>query len=79
MYRVTLVKTSKVIEKYQVQISELDLDWIYTDYKECLEKYEELIIDETKHLCNIDYTQIHARIRIIRDNKIMKQVNLSNF
>ncbi len=79
MYKVTLVKTSKIIEKLEIQIEELDLDWYYTDYKECLNMYEQLVVDETKHLCQITYTHIQVRIRVYEDNKILKQVNLSNW
>lgn len=80
MYKVTYTKTSKNIkEEVNIQIYEIDLSFEFEDFRECLDKFYEFCKEEFNHLILIDYTQIHIRVRMYKDNKIIRQIHANNF
>lgn len=64
MYKIILNKTLIVLSTSEYEV--LNLDWIYTDYKEALDKYIEVSSDEARHIAMIEYTRISAEIVLIK-------------
>jgi hypothetical protein len=64
MYKIILNKSLIVLSTNEYEV--LNLDWIYTDYKEALDKYIEVSSDEARHIAMIEYTRISAKIVLIK-------------
>lgn len=81
MYKVKFSKTSKSINfsTLIININDYELDYSFDNYYDCYKRYEEIILDETKHSLGIDFTQISFRVRFYEGDKILKQYNSLNF
>ena len=80
MYKITFTKTSKFIQNdTNIEINDFDISFEFEDFRLCLDKFYELCKEEFEHTISIDYTQIHIRLRMYNDNKIIRQIQANNF
>jgi hypothetical protein len=63
-YKIILKKTQFVLSSNEYET--LNLDWLYTDYREALDKYVDLAGDEARHIAMIEYTRISCEIILVK-------------
>lgn len=64
------------------QYSELNLDWIYTEHIDALNRFNELVKDEAEFVASILFSRITDEIILVRKDEgqitKLQRINLSN-
>lgn len=82
MTNIYQILLKKVIIDSDNQYSELNLDWIYSNYEEAEKQFNELVKDEALHIASLKHIKINNEIVFVRveSGKITKlqRLTLSN-